>query len=259
MLGIERRQNIMEQLQQEGKVHVPELSRRYKVTEETIRRDLEKLEKEGRLRRSYGGAVLEDRTSEDLSFLKRSSINSDLKDIIGRRGAALVQDGDTIMMDSSTTGLALLRNLLGRSSLTVITNSIRLAYDFANSPFHIISTGGNLRANSCALTGSNSCASLQRYHVDFAIISCKGIDMERGVMESNEDESIVKQHMIAQAKKSILLVDHTKFGRIAFTTTCDFSRISTLVTDREPNREWMDFLESQQVKVMAGSPPESEQ
>ena len=252
MLGIERRQSIMERLQQEGRVYVGGLSRLYGVTEETIRRDLEKLEKAGRLRRSYGGAVLEGRTGEDLPFVKRSSINSELKDIIGRLGASLVDDGDSIMMDSSTTGLALLGNLTVRKGLTIITNSIRLAYDFTNSPFRIISTGGSLRAHSCALTGSIACAALARYHVDLAIISCKALDMKRGIMESNEDESIVKQHMITQAKKSILLADHTKFDHIAFTTTCDFTPIHALITDRDPGAEWTDFLESRGVKLIAG-------
>ncbi len=254
MLAVERRKHIMEKLQQEGKVYVPELSRTFEVTEETVRRDLEKLEKEGLLRRSYGGAILEERTNEDLSFVKRSSINSNLKEIIGKQAAALIQDGDTIMMDSSTTCLALLRSLSGRSGLTIITNSIRLAYDFTNSPFHIISTGGSLRANSFALTGPITHSSLEKYHVDFAAFSCKGIDMKRGIMESNEEESIVKQTMIEQAKKSILLVDHTKFDRIAFTTTCNFSHISTIVTDRPPGREWMDFLEDKQVELITGEP-----
>ncbi len=254
MLGAERRKLIMETLRQEGKVYVPKLSQTYEVTEETIRRDLEKLEKEGRLRRSYGGAVLDERINEDLSFVKRSAINSDLKDIIGKSAAALIQDGDTIMMDSSTTGLALLRNLTDFSNLTIITNSIRLAYDFTNAPFRIISTGGNLRANSFSLTGPIACTSLEKYHVDFAIFSCKGIDRKKGIMESNEEESIVKQCMIEQAKKSLLLVDHTKFDRIAFTTTCNFSRISAIITDRTPDKDWTDFLEEQQVELIAGLP-----
>lgn len=252
MLGIERRQIIMDKLAREQKVYVAELSKLFQVTEETIRRDLEKLEKEDLLRRSYGGAVPTEGTSEDFSFVKRSSINSESKDTLARKAAELFGDGSTIMMDSSTTCLALLHYLQIKRNITIITNSIRLAYDFTNSSFRIISTGGNLRANSFALTGSVTCATIAKYYVDFAVFSCKGVDIAKGVMESNEEESVVKQHMMAQAKKTVLLIDHAKFDKTAFTQTCDFSRISAVVTDTLPSAEWQEYLKGMQVELIAG-------
>ena len=250
MLGIERRQAIIDKLKQEHRVYVSELSKIFNVTEETIRRDLDKLESDDLIRRNYGGAVLNDYISEDLSFLRRSSINSKEKDIIAQKAMGFIKDGNTIMMDSSTTGLALLNRLKIRKDITIITNSIRLAYDFTNSQFKIISTGGTLRAKSFALTGDVTCNTLQRYYVDIAILSCKGIDIEKGVMESNEEESVVKQIMIAQAKKVILLVDHSKFDKVSFTKTCDFSKISMLITDKTPSNEWQDYLNEQQIDLI---------
>ena len=111
MLGIERRQKIMEELVQNRKVYVGDLSKIFKVTEETIRRDLEKLEKQDLLSRSYGGAVLKEHTSEDLSFIKRTSINNSDKELIAQKAEALINDGDTLMVDASTTCLALLQHL----------------------------------------------------------------------------------------------------------------------------------------------------
>lgn len=251
MLGIERRQKIMEKITREGKVYVSELSQLFRVTEETIRRDLEKLEDKDLLRRSYGGAVLSEHTNEDLSFQRRSSINSAGKEAIAQKAMGLIKDGDTIMVDSSTTCLALLHQITTRKNLTIITNSIRLAYDFASSSFRIISTGGNLRSNSYALTGSIAIATLKKYFVDIALFSCKSISRERGVMESNEEESIVKQCMMAQASKSILLVDHSKFDRTAFTRTCSFEDITTLVTDTPPDEEWKEYLIGCQVDLIA--------
>lgn len=250
MLGIERRQKILEKLKLEHRVYVAELSKLLNVTEETIRRDLDKLEEENIIRRDYGGAVLNDYADEDFSFLKRSAINGDLKNSIAQKAQELIGDNATIMMDSSTTCLALLNLLRQRKNLTIITNSIRLAHDFANSSFKIISAGGTLRAKSFALTGAVTCDTLRRYFVDFAILSCKGIDIERGVMESNDEESVIKQVMMAQAKKVILLVDGTKFGKISFSRTCDFSKISFLVTDSEPSAEWKNFLDKYRVRLI---------
>lgn len=251
MLAIERRQKIMEEITREGKVYVSALSQLFHVTEETIRRDLEKLEGQDLLRRSYGGAILNDHTGEDLSFQRRSSINSESKEAIAKKAMELVKDGDTIMMDSSTTCLALLHQLSSRKDLTIITNSIRLVYDFVTSPFHLISTGGNLRPNSYALTGPVAIATLQKYFVDIAVFSCKGVTLERDVMESNEEESVVKQWMIKQARKSILLADHSKFNRTAFIKTCDFEDITALVTDEMPNEEWQERLAGCQVNLIA--------
>ncbi len=250
MLGLERRQKILEKLKQEHRVYVSELSKIFDVTEETIRRDLDKLEEENVVRRDYGGAVLNSYISEDLSFLKRSLINGDLKNLIAQKAQSLIDDDSTIMMDSSTTCLTLLNFLRTRKNLTVITNSIRLAYDFSGAPFKIISAGGCLRGKSFALTGTLTCNNLKNYFVDYAILSCKGIDIERGVMESNEEESAVKQIMIAQAKKVILLVDSTKFDKISFAKTCEFSKVSILVTDKEPAFEWRNFFDNLRIKLI---------
>lgn len=251
MLGIERRQLIMDKIKQDKKVYVSELSQLFRVTEETVRRDLEKLEGDNLLRRSYGGAVLnEQKASEDLSFLKRSTINSETKEYIAQKAQNLISDGDTIMVDSSTTCLALLHHLQNHQDITIITNSIRLAYDFSTSPFRIISTGGSLRANSMALTGSATCTALERYYADIALISCKGIHEQLGVMESNEEESVVKQVMLAQAKKSLLLIDSSKFDKTAFVKTCELSAIDTLVTDKRPEDSWLETLSKKQVELI---------
>jgi DeoR/GlpR family transcriptional regulator of sugar metabolism len=250
MLGIERRRKIMEKLTQDRKVYVSDLSKYFQVTEETVRRDLEKLENQDLLRRSYGGAVLNEHTSEDLSFIKRTTINSDDKERIAEKASDLISDGDTIMVDSSTTCLALLQHLKQKKDLTIITNSIRLVNDFVNSPFTMISSGGILRSHSFALTGTAACATLRKYYVDLAIISCKGIDREKGLMESNEEESEIKQIMIGQAKKSILLADHSKFGKTAFIKTCDFSTLSGVVTDMDPGENWTEFFSKQQIKLL---------
>ena len=250
MLGVERRQKIMEKLQLEQKVYVSELSKLFGITEETVRRDLEKLEAENLLRRSYGGATLAEHTSEDLSFIRRSAVNSAGKEAIAQKAAQLIHDGDTIMVDSSTTCMALFKVLQNKKDLTIITNSIRLIHRFLNAPFKFISTGGTLRPNSGALTGAVAYDTLRRYFVDRAVISCKGLDQTKGIMESNEEESVIKQVMIAQAKETMLLADHSKFGRTAFTQTCDIARVATIVTDRPPDAGWQTFIAEKGIELV---------
>lgn len=250
MLGIERRRKIMEQIDKHQKVYVQELSKLFQVTDETIRRDLEKLEQQNLVKRCYGGAVINDHTSQDIFFLKRIDINNANKKYIARKAEYLINEGDTVMIDASTTCLALLRYLKGKKNLTIITNSIRVISEFINSDFSIISTGGILRSHSYALTGSVACDTIKRYYVDVAIISCKALDMKKGLMESNEPESIVKQKMIEQAQKVALLADSSKFDKIAFTRTCGMEKVDCLVTDKELSPEWLEFLKKNSIQVI---------
>ena len=216
MLGVERRQQIMQKLTRERKVYVSELAKLFQVTEETIRRDLEKLEGQDLLRRSYGGAILAEHTNEEVPYIRRTNINNERsKNIIASKAQSLIHDGDTIMVDSSTTCELLLQRLKDQHRrLTVITNSVHLMAAYAGnaSSFTMICTGGTIRPNSYALTGAMTADCLHRYYVDYALISCKGIDLEKGLMESNDSESRIKQLMMQQAKQSILLADHTKFA-----------------------------------------------
>jgi len=250
MLALERRQHIIEIIGKDRKVHVPALSQLFSVTEETIRRDLEKLENEGHLTRTYGGAILNQHTNEDLPFPARTSINHEIKQAIAQKAASLIKDGDTIMLDASTTCLELMHSIINKKSLTIITNSVKITHDFIDSNFTIISTGGVLRAHSLALTGPAAHNTLQNYFVDMAIISCKGLSLNKGVMESNEPEGQLKKSMIEQAEKVILLADHTKFNQTAFIKLFDFDRITYVVTDEVPDNEWLDFFATHDIQVI---------
>lgn len=253
MLGIERRQAILELIKKNRKVYVSELSKSFNVTEETIRRDLEKLEDENLVQRSYGGAVLKEHLSEDVSFGNRASINRVEKARIAKRAADLIHDGDTIMLDSSTTCMAFLKELdkAGRKDITIITNSIRLLSDFCGSEsFNFISTGGSLRKRSCALTGPVAISTVQRYFADYTVISCRGLVIENGILESNEEEGTIKEHMLSQGKQKILLADNSKFNKTAFVKSSDLRSISTIVTDSNPSSEWIDFFAQNDIELI---------
>ena len=250
MLGIERRRKIMERLEEEKKVYVTELAKEFQVTEETIRRDLERLEKEDLLCRSYGGAVLSEKMQGVLSFARRSSINTTGKDSIASAAAALITDGTRLMLDASTTCQALLPQLKERKDIVVLTNSAQALTSSANLPCSIISSGGLLRPHSLALTGPVACRTLSNYCVDFAFISCKGLDLTQGVMESSEEETAVKQVMLKQARHIVLLADASKFDHQAFLKICPLDVINTIITDSEPPTEWQKLCADQNIRII---------
>ncbi|MDY3920031.1 MAG: DeoR/GlpR family DNA-binding transcription regulator [Candidatus Limivivens sp.] len=253
MLAIERKNEILSILQKEQRVLVSELSQRYNVTEETIRRDLEKLEREGFVKKTYGGAVLNKNISVDLPLKIREKTNRKEKQVIAQRVADLVENGDCIMLDSSSTSLMIAQALKKKEKLTVITNSVEVLIELSGCEgIKAISTGGVLRDSSLSLVGKTAQEFLTRYNVDKAILSCKGIDMKKGVTDSHEMEADVKICMRSCAKTTILAADSSKLDSVYFVKVMDLESGDILVTNCLPNREWKDFLEKKGVKVMEG-------
>lgn len=249
MLAAERRQNITAMAQKDKRVLVAELSQIFNVTEETIRRDLEKLEKEGVLTRTYGGAITTGHTNEDLPFATRNATNSAIKKEIAEKALNYIEDGDTLMVDPSSTSVELLKRLQNRKNLTVITSSILILHELIDSGIHVLSTGGSLRGNSMSLVGTAAQDTVRKYNVDKVILSCKALSPEKGIMDSNEPECELKRTMIRQAKKVILLADHTKFDKTAFVQLMDFEDVDLLVTDQKPPGPWLDILHKNGVEV----------
>ena len=146
MLAIERRNAILAKLSIEGKVVVSDLAAEYEVTEETIRRDLDKLDREGFARKTYGGAVKNESFNIDLPFQVRKQSNVESKQKIAAVIGSMIKDGDYIMLDSSTTALYVIKNILDRKKITLITNSVEILIELCNKPdWTIISTGGTLK------------------------------------------------------------------------------------------------------------------
>lgn len=250
MLAAERRQIMISMVHADKRVLVSELSDKFNVTEETIRRDLEKLEKEGIVTRTYGGAILNSHTNEDLPFTTRNATNSEIKQQIAAKALDLIHDGDTLMMDPSSTSFELMKLLHQRKNLTVITSSIHILHEFLNSGIQIISTGGTLRPRSMSLVGTNAEEIVKKYNVDKVIMSCKALFLGKGVMDSNEPECELKKAMLRQAGKVLLLADHSKFNKTAFVKLMEFDDIDALITDREPEPAWMDMLKEKEIEVV---------
>ena len=254
MLAIARKNEILSILQKEQRVLVAELSQRYNVTEETIRRDLEKLEKEGFVKKTYGGAVLNKNSTLDMPLKIREKTNRKEKQKIAQKVASMVEEGECIMLDSSSTSLMIAQELKKKKKLTVITNSVEVLIELSGCDgIKAISTGGILRDSSLSLVGKAAQDVLSRYNVDKAILSCKGIDIEKGVTDSHEMEADVKICMRSRAKTTILAADSSKMGNVFFVKVMDLSEGDILVMDRAPKKEWVTYLEKRGVQLVTGN------
>ena len=243
MLAVERRKIILQKVHQEKKVIVSELSKEFEVSEETIRRDLERLAEEGHVIKSYGGAVINEIGSIDLPFNVRWKSNSLGKKKIAELINQEINDGDHIFLDASTTAVFIAKNIKQKKHLTVITNSIENLLELSDvSGWDIISTGGLLKPGSMSLLGRKAAECIERYNADKVFFSCKGIDIMKGVTESHDETASVKQSMIESAKKVYLTVDSSKFGKVGFANICKLSKIDVIVTDKKPEDRWLDTL-----------------
>ena len=241
MLAIERRNAILEKLQIEKRVVVSELSVLYDVSEETIRRDLEKLETEGYAVKSYGGAVLNENANLEIPFDVRKNKNVVGKQKIAELVSQIVYDGEHIFLDASSTAVAIAKAIKTRKDITIITNSLQIAIELLDEPnCKVISTGGVAIESSFALVGQVTDRTISSYYADKAIISSKGFDLEKGFTDSDERHATNKKSMLKGARTKILAVDSSKFGDVSFAKIGDLRDITTVVTDVKPAKEWLE-------------------
>ena len=251
MLPIERKNEILSKLMIDGKVIVSDLAEFYAVTEETIRRDLEKLEKEGFAKKTYGGAVKSDNMTVELPYTVRKLTNVSGKKFIAEKIGNLIQDGDSILLDASTTALFTVKSIFNKRNLTLITNSVEILLDLPlNNDWRIISTGGTYRQDSMSFLGTSTVDFVKNYHADIAVISCKGFDIEKGVTDTREHNADLKKAFIKSANKVILAADSSKFSKISFVKICDLSDVDVIVTDAEPSDECKNQLQKQNIQLI---------
>ena len=251
MLAIERRNEILEKLQTDRRVVVSELSQIYDVSEETIRRDLEKLVNDGYAIKSYGGAVINENVNIELPFNIRKNRNIVGKQRIAELVSRIVKDGDSIMLDASSTAVYIAKALQekGKKNLTVITNSIEIIIElFDAQDWTVMSTGGASREGSFALVGPQT--AIRSYHVDKAIISCKGVDADAGMTDSDELHANNKATMLAAATEKILAVDSSKFDKTAFTNIGPLDDLTMVVTDEKPEDRWLRTFKESEIKCI---------
>ena len=251
MLAIERQNKILANLQINQTALVSDLSKEYRVTEETIRRDLEKLEKRGLIKKTYGGAVFGHDINLNIPYRSREPNNQEENMYIAKLAASLIKDGETLMLDSSAISLCTARLLKQRIDLTIITNSVEILLNFAFiKGIKVISTGGLLQKNDFSLAGTAAEQVLQSFHVDKAIISCSAIHREYGLTDASEQEAQIKLRMARSAKHIIAVVSSSRFDNVSFVHFLDASKIHTLISNAPPSLHWRDYLKQNQIELI---------
>lgn len=252
MLVAVRYEKIVSLVNQRGSVRVSELSEIFQVTEETIRRDLDRLEQAGRLTRSHGGAVsIKDEQQPETPYSEREIANAEEKKRIAQAAIQRISPNDQILLDASSTAWYMAAEVPDLP-LTVLTNSIKVATELSSKErIEVISTGGRLSQRSLSFVGPLAERSLDTYHVDKVFLSCKGVRLDRGISESNELQARIKERMIGIADEVILLVDSSKFGVQSFTHVAGLSEVDTIITDRRINKETVKQLQDRGITVIA--------
>jgi DeoR family transcriptional regulator, L-fucose operon activator len=249
MLVAERYEFIVSLINERGSIRVTELSELCEVTEETIRRDLDRLEQAGRLRRSHGGAVSVKDGQSETPYLEREVTNAEEKRRIAYEAIKHIEPNERILLDASTTAWYM-ASIMPDIPLTVLTNSIKVATELAaKEKIQVISTGGILAQRSLSFVGPLTERSLEGYHVDKLFFSCKGVHLTRGVSESNELQGRVKQRMIDMADRVYLLADASKLGVQAFTHVAEIGEIDVVITDRRIDSAALAQLEERAISI----------
>jgi DeoR family transcriptional regulator, fructose operon transcriptional repressor len=251
---VERQRDIENVLMTERKVLVDDLSKRFGVSEVTIRKDLSELENRGVLLRTHGGAVLAEKPELVVPMHRRSMELVGEKNVIAKAAAARIKDGESILLDTGSSTLALARELRGRN-LNIVTNSVLIAADLASDEqINVIVLGGTLRRSSLALMGALSLEQLKNLHVDRAFMGASGFEPKAGFTCQNLIEAETKRAMLQTAHEVVMLVDRSKFERNAFAPFCTVKDVDCVITDTPPPRAFADIFNKANVEVVIAKP-----
>lgn len=254
MLSVERKQKIKDLILEKKSATVAELAQMFSVTDETIRRDLRSLEAEGILMRSYGGAFVQTGVENLIDYSIRSTVYLEEKEIIAQKCKHIIQNGDVIFLDNSTTTYAIAKELQDMR-LTVITNSLPIINLFSNKEnIRLICTGGFFSIKELAFYGSKAQKSLNEYYVDKSFFSCRTLSIEQGVTDSNDDLAQIRKVIIERSKESYLVADHTKFNQASFITLCGYNCLKAIITDRPLSQEWHTALQKYGCRIYDAAP-----
>ncbi len=252
MTSKERRSIILKLIDESGSVNIKEIAELVKVSDMTIRRDLDKLETNNLIKRKYGKAISVRGTSFEPSYEARAIENSVIKEKLGKLAAALVHDGDCLGFDSGTSVFHVAQNLVKFQNLTIVTHSLNIIELFKSSPAtsEIVSLGGVVRKEENSFVGDLTIQSLKNFYVDKLFLGVGGITDDGIITDFNYDDANVKKAFISQAKEVILIADSSKFNKQTFVRFGDFSNITTLVTNKIPPPKILTCLEKSNVELL---------
>lgn len=251
MLIDERRQYILERIQKNGRALVGELSEELRISQITIRKDLDYLQSKGLVQRSHGGALrVQPSALMDPTLQEKTRQHSEEKHRIAARALGMVEEGQCIILDSGTTTTAIAQGLKRFSELTVVTNAVNIAVELAGTSLEVILVGGTLRRNSFSLVGPFAEDNLEEIHADILFLGVDGFDSEVGVTTPNFLEARVNRAMVKAARRVVAVCDSSKFQRRSLSRIVPIEAVHCVVTDRQLPQEAAEALRGQGIEVI---------
>lgn len=246
----ERRQSILKILSERKKVTVYELSKIFFVSEVTIRKDLEALEKQNMLKRTHGGALISEKVIDVPTIYQRRILNKEVKERIGRRLAELIDDDEIIMIDSGTTTIEAIKYFKHFKNLNIITNSLEICNEAIKyDGVKIVAIGGEIIKENLSMRSLIAEQILKNYNANKAIIAVSALSLEHGFTTSDEIAASIKKQMLKSAKQKIVISDSSKFGKVSFYSVCEFNEIDILITDHNISKEYLEAFKEKNIKV----------
>lgn len=232
ILSTARRQKILEWIQEEGSARVRALAEAFSVSDVTVRQDLERLEADGHIVREHGGAYLQSAQQQVRAMALHHLVNMEQKRRIGRAAAALVEDGETIIVDSGSTTTEVATNLSERRDLTVITNALNIALMLGALPScDVHMPGGHFKAPTLSLSGDKSAHYFEGLYVQKLFLATAALSIEAGLTYPALSDISVKRAMIQSAQQVVLVADSAKIGKRSFTSLGGIDLVHMLITD----------------------------
>ena len=255
MLPDERRRKIVELVTDRGSCTVDTLADRFHVSEATIRRDLQELDDRGMIERSHGGALPAVSRGDEEAYGQKQVTNLEVKRAIGERASREVREGMVVCFDAGTTTMQIARRLSGDESVIAVTNSPPLAMELIDVVGCVKLPGGTLRERTKALVGPSAQLFVRKTNFDLLFVATNAIDVEAGLTTPNEEEAHVKQLMIEQAERVVLVADGSKLGTQSFVKFASLEDVDAFVTDArlsEREREEFDRADVHVIKGVSG-------
>jgi DeoR/GlpR family transcriptional regulator of sugar metabolism len=251
MLANQRREKIFELIQEDGSAKVINLAKIFKVTEVTIRQDLEKLEKDGLVIKEHGGAFLKDIKDQVQSFSLGHKENIDKKELIAKKCIEFIENGDSIILDSGSTTTEIAKHLKGFKNLTVITNALNIALMLGAEPgIVLIVTGGEFKPPTLSLTGQKAADSFKGLNVQKLFLATAGISLKSGLTYPSISDLVVKKAMIEAADTTYLVADSTKIGKSAFASLGALSLIDYIITDNGIEEKHKEIFRNNEIELI---------
>ncbi len=248
-----RQEKIIELVSAKGFVSIDDLATHFDVTPQTMRRDINTLAGENRLRRYHGGASAAPST-QNTEYTKRKHLQSPEKERIAQSVAQHIPDHASLFINIGTTNEAIAKALLNHNGLKIITNNLHVAAIVSGKEdFDVIIAGGKVRSRDGGIIGEATMDFVTQFRVDYGIIGISGIDEDGSLLDFDYQEVRVSQAIIANSREVILAADHTKFSRQAMIRLGDFNDINTLVTDKKPSEQFTTLLAEAQVQTLVST------